>query len=76
MIEPVKHIPFHSIEEINFHVDMSQILEQRIKERINQLPETAPETRDDLLNYISDSLNVLIDGYVNMLLSLEQGYVK
>ena len=54
---------------------MSQILEQRIKERINQLPESTPETREDLLNYVSDSLNVLIDGYVNMLLSLEQGYV-
>ena len=54
---------------------MSQILEQRIKERINQLPESKPETREDQLNYVSDSLNVLIDGYVNMLLSLEQGYV-
>ena len=64
-----------SIEEINFHIDMSQILEQRIKERINQLPESKPETREDQLNYVSDSLNVLIDGYVNMLLSLEQGYV-
>ncbi len=76
MIEPVKHTPFHSIEEINFHIDMSQILEQRIKERINQLPETVPENRDDLLNHISDNLNVLIDGYVNLLLSLEQDYVK
>jgi len=75
MIEPIKHIPFNSIEEINFHIDMSQILEQRIKERINQLPEATQETREDLLNYVSDSLNVLIDGYVNMLLSLEQGYV-
>ena len=75
MIEPIKHIPFNSIKEIKFHIDMSQILEQRIKERINQLPEATQETREDLLNYVSDSLNVLIDGYVNMLLSLELGYV-
>jgi hypothetical protein len=75
MTEPSKHIPFNSIQEINFHIDMSQILEQKIKEAINQLPAATNANKEQLENYITASLNVLIDGYVNMLLSLEQGYV-
>lgn len=76
MTEPTNHIPFNSIQEINFHIDMSQILEQKIKEAINQLPSATNGNKEQLENYITDSLNVLIDGYVNMLLSLQQGYVS
>jgi hypothetical protein len=76
MTEPTEHIPFNSIQEINFHFDMSQILEQKIKEAINQLPSATNENKEQLDNYIAYSLNVLIDGYVNMLLSLQQGYVS
>jgi hypothetical protein len=70
------HIPFNSIEEINLHIDISNVLITRVKDAINQIPEVNPELRIELETHIASSLNVLIEGYTNMLHSIEQGCIK
>jgi hypothetical protein len=70
------HIPFNSIEEINLHIDISNVLITRVKDAINQIPEVNPELRIELEKHIASSLNVLIEGYTNMLHSIEQGCIK
>jgi hypothetical protein len=73
-IQP-KHIPFTTKEEMIFHIEMSYILTEKIKTRIKQLG-SADESNGRIENYITDSLKVLVDGYVNMVLSIEQGYIQ
>jgi hypothetical protein len=70
------HIPFNSIEEINIHIDISKVLITRVKDAINQIPEVNPELRIEIEKHIASSLNVLIEGYTNMLHSIEQGCIK
>ena len=70
-----KHIPFNSAEEMIFHIDMSNILTEKIKARIKQLG-SADESKERIENYITESLKVLVDGYINMILSIEQGYIE
>lgn len=70
------HVPFNNAGEASFHIEMSNILALKIKDRIIELAHSDPQTREVLENYISDSLNVMIDGYVNLLLSIQQGYLK
>jgi len=73
-IQP-KHIPFTTKEEMIFHIDMSNVLMEKIKARIKQLG-SADESKEAIENYITDSLKVLVDGYINMILSIEQGYIE
>ena len=73
-IQP-KHIPFNNAEEMIFHIDISNILTEKIKVRIKQLG-SADESKERIENYITDSLKVLVDGYINMILSIEQGYIE
>ena len=70
-----KHIPFNSAEEMIFHIDISNILTEKIKVRIKQLG-SADESKERIENYITESLKVLVDGYINMILSIEQGYIE
>ena len=70
-----KHIPFNNAEEMIFHIDRSNILTEKIKVRIKQLG-SADESKERIENYITESLKVLVDGYINMILSIEQGYIE
>ena len=70
-----KHIPFTTKEEMIFHIEMSYILTEKIKTRIKQLG-SADESKERIENYITESLKVLVDGYINMILSIEQGYIE
>ena len=69
-------IPFHNVGEASFHIDMSNVLAIRVKERILELNSCDTEERKVLEDFISNSLTVMIDGYVNLLMSIQQGYLK
>jgi len=71
-----KHIPFLNAGEAALHIDMSNVLAIKIKDRILELNNSDKETREVLENYISDSLEVIIDGYVNLLQSINRGCLK
>lgn len=71
-----KHIPFLNAGEAALHIDMSNVLAIKIKDRILELNNSDKETREVLENYISDSLTVMIDGYVNLLQSINRGCLK
>ncbi|MFN4915332.1 MAG: hypothetical protein ACK5FT_08450 [Sphingomonadales bacterium] len=71
-----KHIPFLNAGEAALHIDMSNVLAIKIKDRIMELNNSDKETREVLENYISDSLEVIIDGYVNLLQSINRGCLK
>jgi hypothetical protein len=70
------HLPFISIGEVLFHIDMSNILVEQIRRRIIELPNYDGESKDTIENYITDSLSIVVEGYTNMLLSIQQGYLK
>ena len=74
-IQP-KHIPFTTKEEMIFHIEMSYILTEKIKTRIKQLGSADESKEERIANYITDSLKVIIDGYINMILSIQQGYIE
>jgi hypothetical protein len=54
---------------------MSNVLMEKIKARIKQLG-SADVSNELIENYITDSLKVLVDGYINMILSIQQGNVE
>jgi hypothetical protein len=76
MSNPKQHIPFNNVQELVFHIDMSNLLVEKVKNRIEQLPILQEEDREKVENYITESLTVLIDGYTNMILSIQQSYIK
>lgn len=69
-------IPFHNVGEASFHIDMSNVLAIRVKECILELNGCDSEEREVLEDFITNSLTVMIDGYVNLLMSIQQGYLK
>jgi hypothetical protein len=76
MSEQTKHIPFNSVEEMIFHIDASTLLLERLKSKIELMDNSEGAKRDELENYITKSLLVLNDGFVNMILSIQQGYIQ
>ncbi|MCX6189459.1 MAG: hypothetical protein NTW54_07650 [Bacteroidetes bacterium] len=71
-----KHLPFHSAEEVLFHIDASTILLERLKSRIELMDKSEGYKRVELENHITKSLSILNDGFVNMILSIQQGYIQ
>ena len=76
MSNPKQHIPFNNVQELVFHIDMSNLLVEKVKNRIEQLPILQEKDKERVENYITESLTVLIDGYTNMILSIQQSYIK
>lgn len=76
MIEQPKHIPFNSVEEMIFHIDASTLLLERLKSTMELMDQSRGDERDELENHVTKSLLILNDGFVNMILSIEQGYIQ
>jgi hypothetical protein len=76
MSDQPKHIPFYSIQEMVFHIDTSTLLLERLKSTIELMDNSEGEKRHELENHITKSLLVLNDGFVNMILSIQQGYIQ
>jgi hypothetical protein len=76
MIEQPKHIPFNSLQELQFHIDASKALMDRLKLTIELWHESEGDKKEKLEEHITKSLEVLNDGYINMILSIQQGYIK
>jgi hypothetical protein len=58
------------------HIDASTLLLERLKSTMELMDQSRGDTRDELENYVTKSLLILNDGFVNMILSLEQGYIQ
>ena len=71
-----KYIPFLSAGEAAFHIDMSNVLSTQIKARILELEGSDNKFNELLQRYVTESLTVLIDGYVNLLESINRGCLK
>jgi hypothetical protein len=76
MIEQPKHIPFNSVEEMILHIDASTLLLERLKSTMELMDQSRGDERDELENHVTKSLLILNDGFVNMILSIEQGYIQ
>ena len=76
MSDQPKYIPFYSIQEMVFHIDTSTLLLERLKSTIELMDNSEGAKRDELENHITQSLSVLNDGFVNMILSIQQRYIK
>jgi hypothetical protein len=71
-----KHIPFYNTQEMIFHIDASTLLLERLKSTMELLDQSKGDERDELENHITKSLLILNEGFVNMILSIEQGYIQ
>ena len=71
-----KHIPFYSAQEMIFHIDASTLLLERLKSTMELLDQSKGDERDELENHITKSLLILNEGFVNIILSIEQGYIQ
>lgn len=76
MIDQPKHIPFNSVQELIFHIDASQSLLDRLKSTIELWDGSEDAKKEQLEEHLTKSLQVLNDGFVNMILSIQQGYIK
>jgi hypothetical protein len=59
-----------------FHIDASTLLLERLKSTMELMDQSRGDERDELENYVTRSLLILNDGFVNMILSIEQGYIQ
>ncbi len=76
MSNQTKHIPFNSVEEMIFHIDASTLLLERLKSTMELMDQSRGDERDELENHVTRSLLTLNDCFVNMILSIEQGYIQ
>ncbi len=74
--EHIQYLPFTSTDELILHLNISQMLIEKLKEKIELMPKTSEIEREFLEDSLVDGLNVLIDGYVNAVLSIQQGYIE
>ena len=74
--DQVKYVPFTNVNELEFHFDASIMLIERLKETVNLMSQCDGSARDELEESVINSINVLIDGLANAILSIQQGYVK
>lgn len=74
--QEVKYIPFTNTDELRVHLDISQLLIDKLKENIELMPSANDSNREQLEESIVNSFNVLIDGFVNAVLSIQQGYIE
>jgi hypothetical protein len=58
------------------HIDASTLLLERLKSTMELMDQSRGDTRDELENHVTKSLLILNDGFVNMILSIEQGYIQ
>jgi hypothetical protein len=58
------------------HIDASTLLLERLKSTMELMDQSRGDTRDELENHVTRSLLTLNDGFVNMILSIEQGYIQ
>jgi hypothetical protein len=59
-----------------FHIDASTLLLERLKSTMELMDQSRGDERDELENHVTKSLVILNDGFVNMILSIEQGYIQ
>jgi hypothetical protein len=76
MTDQPKHIPFYSVQELLFHIDASNSLLDRLKSTIELWEESEDYKKEQIEEHLIKSLQVLNDGFVNMILSIQQGYIK
>ncbi len=72
MSDQPKHIPFDSVQELIFHIDVSKTLLDRLKSTIELWEESEGDKKEQLEEHLTKSLQVLNDGFVNMILSIQQ----
>jgi hypothetical protein len=58
------------------HIDASTLLLERLKSTMELMDQSRGDERDELENHVTKSLLILNDGFVNMILSIEQGYIQ
>lgn len=75
-IDEIKYIPFTNTDELRLHLDISQLLIDKLKENIELMPSANDTNREQIEESIVNSFNVLIDGFVNAVLSIQQGYIE
>ena len=74
--DEIKYIPFTNTDELRLHLDISQLLIDKLKENIELMPSANDGNKEQLEESIVNSFNVLIDGFVNAVLSIQQGYIE
>ena len=72
MSNQAKNILFNSTEELIFHIDASTILLERLKSTIELMDKSDGDKKIELENHITKSLQILNDGFVNMILSIQK----
>ncbi len=74
MSDQPKHISFDSVQELFFHIDVSKTLLDRLKSTIELWEESEGDKKEQLEEHLTKSLQVLNDGFVNMIISIQKGY--
>jgi len=76
MPEKKEFIPFHSLEELEYHLSCSETLIDIIKSNIKEQRKAEKIDPQVLDPTIIKSLEVLNSGLSNMITSIKEGYIK
>lgn len=77
MSNSIKQIPFESYDDAITQIEISKVLETKIAELLSLHQQVEdPKYKEELEAHLDNSLNVLIEGYTNLLLSIQQGYIS
>lgn len=76
MSEINEFIPFHSLEELEYHLSCSERLIYIIKSNIEEQRKAEKNDPHVLDQTIIKSLEVLNSGFSNMITSIKEGYIK
>jgi hypothetical protein len=74
--DPKQNIPFTNTYELRLHLDISQLLIDKLKENVSLIPSANVSDKEQLEKSVVTSLNVLIEGFANAILSIQQGYIQ
>ena len=74
--EEVKYVPFNNVNELEFHFDASIMLIERLKETVYLINQCNGRNREELETSAIKSMHVLIDGFVNAILSIQKGHME
>lgn len=76
MSEKSEFIPFHSLEELEYHLSCSESLIDILLGHIKELRKAENIDPQELERTTIKSLEVLNSGFTNMITSIKEGYIN
>ena len=69
--DEIQYVPFTNIDELEFHLDASIILIERIKKTVSLMAQSEGDNRRELEETVTKSMRVLSEGFTAVIHSIK-----